>query len=76
MARHTAFAPGSLSRELNRRGLTNKAFAELAGIDIETLTRALDSRTLHGSTYGKIVSALNGVAPLEVPAGLLDEASA
>lgn len=71
MGRGTSFKSGSLEREIAIRGMTQRAFAEAAGIDIETLSRAMKSKRLHTKTFGKILMALSQIPALDVPADLV-----
>ena len=71
MAGHTTFTAGSLEREIAVRGLTHTAFAEAAGVDFETLTRAMRGKRLHSKTFGKILIALGQIPVLNGPVELV-----
>jgi predicted transcriptional regulator len=58
------FRSDVLRRELAVRGLTGYAFAELAGLTPETLSRILGGRPVNTSTVRAIVSALARVPVL------------
>jgi len=66
------FPKGELARQIALRGLTQEQFAARAGINPNTLLKALRGQPLRSQSWGKILIAL-GVTP-EVPTSQIEQA--
>jgi len=64
MASNPSFTRDDLAREIGLRGLTQEAFAEAAGVDSKTVSRALNGKRLNTRTFGKILIALGRIPVL------------
>jgi transcriptional regulator with XRE-family HTH domain len=70
-----AFTDGELERELVIRGLTQGAFAERAGIDPMTVSRAVRGQRLKPKSLGKIIVALGAIPVLNGPVDLIEKSA-
>lgn len=64
------FRKGQLSRQIARRGLSQKEFAARAGLDEATILNADRGNRLLSRSWGKILIALADTPEPAVPAGL------
>jgi transcriptional regulator with XRE-family HTH domain len=71
MQGNVGFEPGSLEREIAIRGLSFEAFAEKAGVDAATVSRAARGARLKPRSLGKIVEALGSIPVIEGPVDLV-----
>ena len=70
-----AFRKGALSREIAHRGLSQDEFAEKAGLNRNTITKAVQGKQLRPDTFGKILIALGAIPAPEIPAGLVEQSA-
>lgn len=71
MSQNIGFAQGSLEREIAIRGLSQEAFADRAGIDPATVSRAIRGLRLKPKSFGKILEALGQIPVIEGPVELV-----
>jgi transcriptional regulator with XRE-family HTH domain len=71
MSGFPVFREGELLRELAIRGLSQEAFARKAGVDPETVARAIRAERLKPKTFGKILEALGRIPVLNAPIDLV-----
>jgi transcriptional regulator with XRE-family HTH domain len=74
MQGNLAFTPGGLEREIVIRGLSQEAFADFAGIDPATVSRAIRGQRLKSKSFGKILTALGRIPVIEGPVELVRSA--
>lgn len=65
MGKLPVFIDGELAREIALRGLSQKEFAEQAGVGEDTVTRALQGKPLRVKSFGKILIALGKLPALD-----------
>lgn len=71
MNTNLGFTQGSLEREIAIRGLSQEAFAERAGVDPATVSRAIRGLRLKPKSFGKILTALGRIPVIEGPVELV-----
>lgn len=71
MTGNLAFEPRSLERELAIRGLSQEGFADRAGVDPATVSRAIRGLRLKPKSFGKILVALGQIPVIEGPVDLV-----
>ncbi len=64
------FPEGTLQRELDRRGLSQRDAARIATVSKDTIYRANRGENLKKMNYSKIVVMLSVVPVLELPVGM------
>jgi DNA-binding XRE family transcriptional regulator len=64
------FPEGTLQRELDRRGLSQRDAAQIATVSKDTIYRANKGENLKKKNYSKIVVMLSVVPVLELPVGM------
>jgi transcriptional regulator with XRE-family HTH domain len=64
------FRKGQLSRQIARRGLSQKEFAARAGVDEATILSADRGNRLMSRSWGRILIALADIPEPAVPAGM------
>jgi predicted transcriptional regulator len=70
-----SFTKGELVREIGLRGLSQREFAEKAGLDQATLLKAIQGKAIHPKTFGKILIALAAIPAAEIPPGLTEQSA-
>jgi predicted transcriptional regulator len=55
--------------------LSQREFAEKAGLDQATLLKAIQGKAIHPKTFGKILIALAAIPAAEIPPGLTEQSA-
>jgi transcriptional regulator with XRE-family HTH domain len=71
MSGFPAFKEGQLEREIAIRGLSQEGFAQRAGVDPATVSRAIRGQRLKPKSFGKILIALGAISPVDGPVELV-----
>ena len=74
MSQSATFKPRGLSRAIAVRGLTPEQFAEAAGLNRDTVYRALKGARLKPGSFASIIRTLGATPVIDLPDDLVKSA--